>query len=161
MAQEIERKFLMNCFPAGLELMREVDIWQGYISIEPEVRIHHAIDRKTGDENFCLTLKGEGTLSRTEIKTTIDEAFYKEALTLIPGSMIYKDYRSYRLGNGILEVCHVDPDSEHAFYYAEVEFSTQEDAYAFIKPTFLGEEVTEIDCYKMKNYWKNTRLKEE
>ena len=109
MALEIERKFLMKEFPEDLELLREVDIWQGYVSTEPEVRIHRAKDRHTGVENFRLTLKGDGNLTRTEIKTNIDGEFYKEALTLMGGEMIYKEYRSYRLGDDILEVCHVDP----------------------------------------------------
>jgi CYTH domain-containing protein len=158
MALEIERKFLMKEFPSDLEVIREVDIWQGYVSIDPEVRIHKAKDRKSGVENFRLTLKGDGTLTRTEIKTDIDGAFYQESLGLIAGEVIYKDYRSYRLGDDILEVCHVDPGKASEFLYAEIEFKSEEEANAFIKPDFLGEDVTDNDYYKMKNYWKRTRL---
>ena len=154
MAFEIERKFIIQEFPSDLELIREVDIWQGYISVEPEVRIHRAKDRNTGAENFRLTLKGEGTLSRTEIKTDIDEAFYQEALGLIKGEVIYKDYRSYRLGDYVLEVCHVDPGKPTQFFYAEIEFESEEEALAFEKPDFLKEEVTDKEEFKMKNYWK-------
>lgn len=158
MALEIERKFLMKEFPEDLELLREVDIWQGYVSTEPEVRIHRAKDRHTGVENFRLTLKGDGNLTRTEIKTNIDGEFYKEALTLMGGEMIYKEYRSYRLGDDILEVCHVDPGMPWEFVYGEIEFESEEAARSFVKPDFLGEEVTEDDTYKMKNYWRRTRL---
>ena len=154
MALEIERKFLIKEFPTDLELIREVDIWQGYVSVEPEVRIHRAKDRGTGVENFRLTLKGEGTLTRTEIKTDIDEAFYQEALGLMSGEVIYKDYRSYRLGDYVLEVCHVDPGMPLEFMYAEIEFQSEEEAESFQSPDFLGEEVTDNDYYKMKNYWK-------
>jgi CYTH domain-containing protein len=157
MALEIERKFLIKEFPTDLELIREVDIWQGYISVEPEVRIHRAKDRSTGVENFRLTLKGDGTLTRTEIKTDIDEAFYQESLGLMKGEVIYKDYRSYRLGDYILEVCHVDPGKPSEFLYAEIEFQSEEEAQAFPKTAFLGEDVTDNDYYKMKNYWKRTR----
>ena len=158
MAKEIERKFLMKEFPADLEPIREVDIRQGYVSIEPEVRIHRAKDRTTGKEDFRLTLKGDGTLTRTEIKTDVDEAFYKEALSLMSGETIYKDYRSYRLGDYVLEVCRVDVGTPWEFFYGEIEFASEEEARAFVKPEFLGEDVTDDDAYKMKNYWKRTRV---
>ena len=158
MSLEIERKFLMKEFPVDLELIREVDIWQGYVSIEPEVRIHRAKDKDTGKEDFRLTLKGDGSLTRTEIKTDVDEKFYQEALGLMMGEVIYKDYRSYRLGEHVLEVCHVDPGTPWEFMYAEIEFHLEEEAHGFVKPDFLGEEVTDVDAYKMKNYWRRTRL---
>lgn len=158
MALEIERKFLMKEFPSDLELIHEVDIWQGYVSIEPEVRMHRAKDRNSGKEDYRLTLKGDGVLSRTEIKTDVDEAFYKEALSLMQGEMIYKDYRSYRLGDYVLEVCLVDKGTPCEFLYGEIEFESEEEANNFVKPDFLGEEVTCDDAYKMKNYWKRTRL---
>ena len=157
MTLEIERKFLVKEFPMDLELIHEVDIWQGYVSLEPEVRIHKAYDKGNGKVNYRLTLKGDGTLSRTEIKTTIDENFFEESLDLMKGELIYKDYRSYRYKDYVLEVCHVDPGSLDAFYYAEIEFPSEEEARAFEKPDFLGDEVTDDASYKMKNYWKRTR----
>lgn len=157
MALEIERKFLVKEFPKDLELIHEVDIWQGYISLSPEVRIHKAYDRVNGKVNYRLTVKGDGTLSRTEIKTTIDESFFEESLNLMQGGLIYKDYRSYRYKDYVLEVCNVDPETSHGFYYAEVEFESEEEANSFEKPGFLGKEVTDDDSYKMKNYWKQTR----
>ena len=158
MALEIERKFLMKEFPSDLELIHEVDIWQGYVSIEPEVRIHRAKDRTTGKEDFRLTLKGDGSITRTEIKTDVDEKFFHEALSLMQGDIIYKDYRSYRLRAYVLEVCLVDKGTPWEFMYAEIEFESEEEALTFEKPAFLGEEVTHDDTYKMKNYWKRTRL---
>ena len=47
----------------------------------------------------------------------------------------------------------VDP-----FIYAEIEFSSEEDAKNFKLPDFLDwEEVTYDENYKMKNYWNRTR----
>ena len=158
MALEIERKFLMNSFPDGLEILREAGIWQGYLSVEPEVRIHRAVDKNTGAENYCLTVKGDGNLTRTEVKTDIDKAFYKESLSILPGDVIYKEYKSYRLGNYVLEVCHVEPEKETSFFYAEIEFASEEEAGAFCVPEYFGEEITHVAEHKMKNYWKRTRL---
>ena len=52
----------------------------------------------------------------------------------------------------------MDPGSESEFIYAEIEFESEEAANEFLKPDFLGEEVTNDDSYKMKNYWKRTRI---
>ena len=153
MALEIERKFRMNGFPEHLKCLRQVDIEQGYISVEPEIRIHKAVDR-----NYRLTVKGNGTLSRTEIKTGIEEQFYQDAVEFVGHPMICKDYRSYDLDGYILEVCCVDAGTEHEFYYGEIEFESEAAAEAFVPEDFLGTEVTDDDAYKMKNYWRRTRL---
>lgn len=166
---EIERKFVMQGFPEevlsaeefeslGLELLREVEIEQGYLSVEPEVRLHGARDISTGEENYCLTLKGGGTLSRTEVITDVALDFYEEAKSMLPGKMIEKLYHKYQFGNWILEVCHVDAGTKDEFYYGEIEFATEEEAKAFEPPAFLSMEVTYDESCKMKNYWKRTRL---
>lgn len=171
MALEIERKFIMEGFPENLKCLREVTIEQGYVSVEPEVRIHTATDRNTGVTNYRLTMKGEGDLTRTEIKTSIDGDFYREAVELLGVPMIQKDYRSYELpvtmgskdetlpsSTLILEVCLVDPGTAHEFYYGEIEFESEKDAMHFTKISCLGKEVTNDPAYKMKNYWTRTRL---
>lgn len=158
---EIERKFLMDRFPSELFCLRHVQIEQGYVSVHPEVRIHRAEDLDTGVVNYRLTMKDEGDLSRTEIKTNLDEEFYLEAKKMIGFPMIQKEYRSYRLGEYILEVCLVDAGSGLEFYYGEVEFPSEEAAQSFMPIPCLGKEVTSEPAYKMKNYWAQTRLKQK
>lgn len=166
---EIERKYIMKGFPEellnseeyhdlGLKCLREVDIRQGYLSVEPEVRLHWAKDTATGEENYRLTLKGNGTLSRTEVITDVSCEFYEEAKKMLPAKMIDKLYRKYQYGNLLLEVCHVDVGTEHEFYYGEIEFTSEAEALAFVAPQWMGIEVTNNESYKMKNYWKRTRL---
>ena len=157
MSLEIERKFLMEGFPTELPCIREIEIEQGYLSIEPEVRIHKATDRKSGKQDFRLTVKGNGILTRTEIKTDIAESFYTEAVQMLAQPMIKKEYKSYAYEKYILEVCYVDAEMESAFFYGEIEFSSEEEAKNFQKPDFFGKEVTVEEDYKMKNYWKRTR----
>jgi CYTH domain-containing protein len=154
---EIERKFLMDGFPIGLELLAEVEIEQGYISFNPEVRIRKAVDRFTGKEEFWLTIKGDGDVARDEIETEITSDFYYDTLDFLGVRMIQKDYKKYRLGPWKLEVSHIDPETDWAFYYAEVEFPTVEDAKEFVVPNYFGREITFSEDYKMKNYWKRTR----
>ena len=166
---EIERKFIMQGYPEdilsqdewtalGLELVREVEIAQGYLSAEPEVRLHGARDIRSGEENFRLTLKGEGDLSRTELITDVTKEFYEEAKKMLPGEMIEKLYHEYRFGDCTLEVCRVDAGRDSEFYYGEIEFASEEDAKNFVAPQWLGEDVTYDEKYKMKNFWKRTRL---
>ena len=166
---EIERKFIMQGFPEkvltaeefedfGLELLREVEIEQGYLSIEPEVRLHGARDTRSGEENFRLTLKGNGDLSRTELVTDVTKEFFLEGKKMLPGKMIEKLYHKYQFGDLLLEVCHVDAGMETEFYYGEIEFESEAQAKAFVAPKWLGEEVTYDENYKMKNFWKRTRL---
>ena len=87
---EIERKFLMDGFPIGLELLAEVEIEQGYISFNPEVRIRKAVDRFTGKEEFWLTIKGDGDVARDEIETEITSDFYYDTLDFLGVRMIQK-----------------------------------------------------------------------
>ena len=70
--------------------------------------------------------------------------------------MIRKEYRIYRLENGLrLECSRVDPGTDTEFYYAEVEFQDQQQAEIFFPPPdfFLGKEVTYDGSYRMKAYY--------
>ncbi len=157
MALEIERKFIMNTFPNQLRCLGEVHLEQGYISIEPEIRIHKATDIQNGMTQYRLTVKGDGDLSRTEIKTEVDRNFYNEIVEFIGKPMIQKRYKRYQLGEHILEVSQVDPGTPWEFYYGEIEFSSEEEAKGYQPPEFLGQDVTQKADYKMKHYWKRTR----
>ena len=68
-----------------------------------------------------------------------------------------KDYKKYKLGPWELEVALVDAGTEWEFYYAEIEFPTEQDAKDFVVPAYFGEEITYNKDYKMKNFWKRTR----
>lgn len=155
---EIERKFLMDGFPIGLDLISEVDIEQGYVSIDPEVRIRKAVDKHTGREEFRITIKGDGDLIRNEIETNISSDFYYDVIDFLDVNMIRKDYKKYKLGCWKFEVACVDPGTDREFYYGEIEFPTEEDARDFVVPSYFGREITFNDDYKMKNYWKRTRM---
>ena len=154
---EIERKFLIDGFPSGLEILSEVEIEQGYISFSPEVRIRKALDKNTGKEKCRLTIKGDGDLTREEIETEISREFYDQAVHFLNVKMIQKDYKKYKLGEWKLEVALVDAGEDWEFYYAEIEFPTEQEANDFVVPEFLGKEITFDEEYKMKNYWKRTR----
>ena len=150
---EIERKFLINGFPQNLELLTERIIKQSYLTTDPEVRV-----RESDGWPPKLTVKGTGSLCRREVETIIDQNSYDEICRIIARLPIYKDYKAYKYGNLTIECSRVDPGAPTEFYYAEVEFETEEDAMAFIPLDFMVKEVTYDSKYKMKNYWRETRL---
>lgn len=80
---EIERRFLLNDIPY-LSRYSSDEIEQGYLSFEPEIRI-----RKKGSK-FFITMKGEGSLSRTEVEKEIDSTIYEILINLLQGRKIKK-----------------------------------------------------------------------
>ena len=138
MAQEIERKFLVkdNSFK---ELAYSFSrIAQGYICSGRgrTVRI------RIRDNKGFLTIKGpagENGLSRYEWEKELplDEA--KELMKLCEPGMIDKTRYLVRSGKHVFEVDEFYGENE-GLVIAEVELRTENEAY--IKPDFVGEEVT-------------------
>ncbi|MEM1485459.1 CYTH domain-containing protein [Oscillospiraceae bacterium PP1C4] len=154
---EIERKFLISSFPnLHLQEIEKALVKQGYLSIDPEVRIR---SKKTSDSiEYVLCVKGDGTLSREEVECNISEDAFQRLEQMLDKPLISKDYRKYKLPGGLFLECNrVDAGTPSEFMYAEVEFSSVEQANAFIPPSYLEKEVTEDNQCKMKNYWKNKK----
>ena len=152
--KEIERKWLMDGFPE-LEFNHTFMIRQLYLSTNPEVRIRLkgiSDGNHIKELSYKLCIKGEGDLKRTEVEKELDFYEYKSLLDLNDSNMdILKLYRVFDYNGYKLEVSEVD---DGKFYYAEIEFKSEEDANAFIAPSWFGEEVTYDRDYKMKNYFK-------
>ena len=118
---EIERKWMVTGWPAGLEQTSVYNMDQGYISVRPTVRIRREA-LQGGRTALVLCFKGEGGLSREEIETEIDAALFARLEHLIGKPLIHKERRGYQLPGGLtLEVNCVDPDLPTAFWYAEVD----------------------------------------
>ena len=148
---EIERKFLMDGFPEGLALLRAAEVEQGYLSVAPAVRIRRTADER--GEQFELTVKSVGTLVREEIELPLTKEQYVRLAALLPRPPVRKDYRVYEMDGWRLECSLVDSGTPDAFYYAEVEFDSEEAAHAFVPPALLGRDVTEEPGFTMAEYW--------
>ena len=139
---EIERKWLIEGFPAGLPLVAQAAMRQGYIATAPAVRIRE---------------------STNEAETPIDKALFQRLEAFIGKPLVTKAFRAYALPGGeTLEVSLVDEGLPTQFFYAEVEFPTVEAARAFTPPQGigLGREMTEDEGFSMSRYWRKTRLGE-
>lgn len=155
---EIERKFLMDRFPDGLPLVEQSTVWQGYISADPVVRIRKK--ETANGASYRLCFKSKGTLVRKEVELDITAEKYEALAEMLAIPPVRKDFKVFELADGRrLECSLVDKDSDTAFYYAEVEFSSVEEANTFVPPSFLGEEKTEDPTFTMSHYWKQKQQK--
>lgn len=154
---EIERKFLLDSFPTDLPLKEEFQVYQAYLSINPEVRIRRNV--KNGkDTAYYLAIKSSGELVRTEVELPISKDHFYALAEMVSQPFITKDFYVYGLPNGLVMECsHVDKGMDTEFMYAEVEFPSIKDAEAFELLPCLKEDVTNDSSYKMKNFWKRTR----
>ena len=157
---EIERKFLIDGFPEHLPLLEEATVWQGYISSVPVVRIRKK--ETANGVNYRLCFKSKGTLVRTEVEMDLTAEKFDALSTLLEVPLIRKDFRVYDLGGDKrLECSLVDAGAPTAFYYAEVEFASEQEARTFVPPTFLGEEKTEDVTFTMSHYWERKKAVKE
>lgn len=160
---EIERKWLIKGLPSEIYKYKySADIKQGYISVDPEVRIrsHYNMlsDGNIFDQHY-LSIKSNGTLSRMEVEIEISKDNYESLLKLVPYDLISKKYFTYEFAGYTIEMSKVDDQ----WYYAEVEFKSEEDAKEFVFPfpNLVIKETTNDPEFKMKNYWAKTRISEK
>ena len=161
---EIERQWLFD-----IDKMPErfcschKDMEQSYLNLEPEVRLRKETSKSIfeSDPTYWITIKGNGDLSREEINKEITKEEY-EALKRIGNitedKVIRKIHWETYIDQYKLELNIVDKGTENEFCYGEIEFASEEEALAFEPLDWFGEEVTYDNSYKMKNYWKRTRL---
>lgn len=154
MAQEIEKKFLVNG-DFKSDAFKTTRITQGYLSSVPErtVRV-----RVKGDKGY-ITIKGIGNASgasRFEWEKEIPVEDVKALLEICEPGVIDKTRYLVKVGTHTFEVDEFYGDNE-GLTVAEVELSDENEA--FDKPFWLGEEVTGDSKYYnsmlMKNPYKN------
>ena len=154
MAQEIERKFLVNG-DFKSEVFKSTRITQGYLSSVPErtVRV-----RVKGDKGF-ITIKGIGNesgASRFEWEKEIPVDEVRELLKICEPGVIDKTRYLVKNGDFTFEVDEFYGDND-GLTVAEIELPDEQ--AQFNRPAWLGEEVTgDVRFYNsmlMKNPYKN------
>lgn len=137
MAQEIERKFLVTG-DFKSQVSKSIRIVQGYLSSVPERTVRVRIK---GERGF-ITIKGIGSASgasRYEWEKEIPVSEVIELLKICEPGVIDKTRHLVVVGKHTFEVDEFHGDNE-GLYVAEVELSSETEQ--FIKPTWLGKEVT-------------------
>lgn len=135
---EIERKFLIVSEAFKQQAFKKTRIIQGFLNTHKDrtVRV-----RLKGDEGF-LTIKGKSTkngLSRFEWEKEISKTDAEALLQLCEKGIIDKTRYEVKVGNHIFEVDEFSVDNE-GLIIAEIELNSEDEK--FIKPDWLGEEIT-------------------
>ncbi len=141
---EIERKFLIKELPEHLENYPCKKIEQAYLNVSPVVRIRRE------DDNYYMTYKGEGMMAREEYNLPLNEKSYAHLLTKADGNIITKCRYLIPLhdeSKNMESRCYTaELDIFEGVFWGtvlvEVEFSSIEEANAFVAPHWFGEDVT-------------------
>lgn len=143
MAVEIERKFLVKgSFKKFSE--NSVKIVQGYLSLVPERNVRVRLQ----DEKAYLTVKGIGSKSKIrrfewEIEIAAEDA--KELLTICEGSLIQKTRYFVPEESGMVFEVDVFEGDNMGLVICEIELPHEN--YKFVKPEWLGEEISGVVKY--------------
>jgi CYTH domain-containing protein len=144
---ETERKFLVDADRVPADLTRGIPIRQGYLaqegSIEARVRITPV--------EATLTVKAGKGLSRTEVEVVIASEDAEALWVHTEGRRIDKRRSQVTLG---AQVAEVDLYAGHltGLCTAEVEFTDEKGAAAFVPPDWFGTELTSHSA------WSNASL---
>ena len=147
---EIERKFLINELPKDLESYEKIEIEQGYISNKPTIRIRKA------DEKYLLTVKTKfgvskeegGPIVNNEHEFEITEKEYYHLKAKLKRDTLKKTRYLIPLGGGLVAEVDVFKERFEGLVFAEVEFPSLEAADSFVKPDWLGKDVSDDKRYK-------------
>ena len=134
---EIERKFLVDRLPSGLDEGERIE--QGYLAVGDdgvEVRL-----RRRGDQTV-LTVKSGPGMQRTEEEFAIDERRFGSLWPLTEGRRVTKTRHLLPLDAGATAELDVYEGAHQGLLTAEVEFPSLEASEAFDPPAWLGREVT-------------------
>ncbi len=142
---EIERKFLIKELPVNLDSYPHTTLEQGYLCTNPVVRI-----RKDGAK-YELTYKSAGLMIREEYNLPLTEEAYQHLLTKIDGNLISKERYRIPLDSSHTIELDIFRGALAPLVLAEVEFSSEEDALAFLPPEWFSEEVTSNPAYQNSN----------
>jgi adenylate cyclase len=135
---EVERKFLVDSRPSGLDSNPRKRVEQGYLAIGEdgvEVRV------RDSDGECTLTVKSAPGLVRVEEEIPIDERRFRSLWELTAGRRVEK--------SRFVVPLEVDDYSGElaGLMTAEVEFPSEEASAAFVPPEWLGREVTGDERY--------------
>lgn len=137
MPLEIERKFLLKNDFWREEVQRSQEIRQGYLNSDPERAVRVRVKGKKG----VLTIKGLGNgISRPEFEYSIPLEEAKQLLALCEKPLIEKVRYEVRIENHLWEIDEFT-GANAGLVVAEIELLSEDEA--FIRPAWLGEEVTD------------------
>lgn len=138
---EIERKFLVRTLPKDLNKYKMHLIEQGYLSINPVVRV------RRDNDNYYLTYKGSGLMVREEYNLFLTKEAYEHLIQKADGNIITKKRYEIPDANGLTIELDIFEGLFSGIIIAEVEFDSEESANTYEPPEWFGEDVTNSGEY--------------
>lgn len=152
---EIERKFLLKHIPENLDSYPYHLIEQAYLNITPVIRIRRQ------DDEYYMTYKGSGMMSREEYNLPLNKKAYEHLLPKTDGNVISKKRYLIPLSQEKINpeclsllgdtALTIELDEFAAPFapllLAEIEFPSEDAALAFRMPDWFSEDVTEDPRY--------------
>ncbi len=155
---EIERKYTVKTMPEDLSAYDSHRIIQAYLCREPVVRV------RKSDDDYYMTYKGKGLVSREEYNLALTEEGFEHLLTKADGNVIsktryiipiteprFKD--DYKLPDGVDLCVELDVFDEPfaPLVIAEVEFPAEAASDAYIPEDWFDADVSEDRQYHNVN----------
>ena len=140
---EIEKKYLLKELP-DLNTYEYHKIEQAYLCTGPVVRVRRE------DENYYMTYKGSGLMSREEYNLPLTAESYEHLKKKADGNIISKTRYLIPYENYLIELDIFDGDLA-PLIMAEVEFESEEEAHAFVPPSWFDKDVTQDKRYHNSN----------
>lgn len=156
---EIEKKYLVKEVPFELHNMEKEEIEQGYLCIKPTVRI-----RKSNNDYFLNykwkdnSLTDENAIHNIEYEMPLTKDNYEHLLSKVDDNMIIKTRYLIPLEDGHIVELDVFDGNLKGLIFAEIEFKDDTDVSNFVKPEWLGEDISNDKFYdntllsKLKHY---------
>lgn len=144
---EIERKFLIDKLPSGIDLSsykcRRIE--QGYLCSEPVVRV------RRDNDDYYLTYKSKGLMVREEYNLPLTADAYNSLITKADGYIITKNrYEIPEKDNLTIELDIFEGEFS-GLMLAEVEFDSEQAALSYTPPVWFGRDVTNEKTYHNSN----------
>lgn len=140
---EIERKFTVKELP-DLSNYQYKKLTQAYLNTDPVIRIRRE------DEKYVLTYKGKGLLAREEHNLPLNADSFEHLLPKADGLIISKTRYLIPYENYLIELDIFDEDLA-PLIMAEVEFESEDEAHAFVPPSWFDKDVTQDKRYHNSN----------
>lgn len=147
---EIERKFLINNIPENLDSYEKIEIEQGYISTKPTIRIRKANDKHilTIKSRFGVDKSEAGPIVNNEFELEITDKEYEHLKEKIDGKVLRKTRYIIPLEDDLVAELDIFKDKLSGLVFAEVEFPSIDKANHFVKPNWLGKDVSDDKRYR-------------
>lgn len=138
---EIERKFLIRELPGNLNDYYKREIEQVYLCRNPVLRVRKA------DDSYYLTYKGTGKMVREEYNMPLTASSYLHLKKKADGHPITKTRYLIPLEDGLMGELDVFHGILEGLMFMEVEFRSEDEAFAYEMPDWVERDVTMDDHY--------------